>query len=887
MNNTLRIITVLFFASTYNVYAETKSSNEQAPEILSVTPKTVKMRHAQDIRIEIKNWQQDTQISITPGGAYIKNTKPTQLNYFSDSDSEFYSNHQLINDLSYQSSDKVHEAISSGSLIFLANGNTGLTILSKNDNSFKWIGSYNKLGNITQIASQDNQVIVCDDQGVLSLFDVTRPDAPLLISDFHLHGRISDLRFKNNVAHVIQNNNHIEIDFNSHSTPIISTQGVNQGGSRRSFIKDNILYVADWFSGMHLYDISLPQNPKLLSSYHTPGSPKGVVVRNNTAYIADDDHGLQIVDVSDPKNPSFISEIPLTGLAYTMKLIKDHLYIASHRGGFHIVDVSNDKQPKLISTFDTPSKAWALEYQSGLLYVADDSSGLLIFDVKNPAAPKLINQFNPGGFAEDVILKNNKAYIAFFDIGLIMLDISDPLNLIILSQLKTPGNARGIEIKNNLLYLASWEAGVLIIDIANETQPKILGHYDTKGATWGLSVEKNNLYAMDWWGGIKVLDVSNPKQPTFIGQYQTQDKIKDIVFHKDFIFTAHGSRGLQVYDANNSLNPVWATGLDFDGDAKAISVHTTNQNSSINHSPFKTLALVAAGHGGLVIADVSNPFQIKLLSQISTPTSADLVQVIDKMVFVATYEGDLFSIDISDPQHPQLTNQYSSTTQSIKSVGNSLHQLNENKTIKTYIVNKLTKDAASEQFPVNFKADIMASSDQSLFLASIDGQINRYSFANKTLKVSAKINLPEQLISLYLHQQKLYATTQSNKLYVMNINNKNNIELQGIYPTTHKIERISASNNGIFFSGESIIASAKLLPDIKIEHSNAAFIAKIPKNMPLGAYNLTISTPDGQQKTHINAFEITFPKLKSKFSMEDFKQKMKQKNLPGKANTQL
>ena len=991
---------MLFCAFASICYANEK----QIPELLSVTPDTIKMRHAQDVNIEIGNWRPGTQLSITPGGAYIQskiqikaihtkftdsgfiwvyannqfnvynkelelvksnklkqsfqhfdihketliassgvqlkvyqinkdfsinegktisfknnivqtslttnhaclllnNNQISQLNLKSGKISQSAKQNQRIKDIittenacvtisedkqitfwkknkedlisstTYLSNNSINEALINNNQIILANGNTGFTILNNRNSALKWLGSYNKLGNVTHISRDRHETLVADDLGVISLFDISNPENPLLTSDFHLQESIVELAFINNIAYAVTHDKLLKIDFRAKSTPIISTLGVNQGGSRRSFIKNNILYVADWFSGLHLYDVSIARAPRLLSSFHTPGSPKGVVVRKNTAFVADDDHGLQIVNVSDPHSPSLISQLPLPGLAYTMKLVNDLLYIAAHRGGFHIVDVSNETQPKLLSTYDTPSKAWALEYQSDLLYVADDSSGLMIFDVTKPESPKLINQFNPGGMAEDVVLKDNKAYIAFFELGLIVLDISNPLKLKELSRLQTPGNARGIEIKNNLLYLASWEAGILIIDISNDLQPEVIGHYDTKGASWGLSVDKQILYAMDWWGGIKVLDISNAQQPTFISQYQAAGKIKDILYHNSFIYTAHGSRGLQIYDANNSLNPVWATGLDFDGDARAVVLHNN-------------LALTAAGDGGLVIADVSNPFQIIWLSQITIPSSADLIQAHDHTAFVATTNGDLYIIDISNPKHPKVSHRYASKTRSIMSTGETLYHLSDNHSLKTYFVNKLTRKIEIEELMLESEADLMTINNQQLYLATFDGKVWLHNLSSYSSQTSPKVKLPEHLISLYLHNSRLFITTQSNKLYVFNAQIGSSIHLQSIYPTTHKIEQISASNDGIFFSGESTIASAKLLPEVSTEQNKGSYIIKIPKNMPLGAYNLNISTEDGQQKSYNNAFKITFPKLKSKFSMEDFKQKMQQKNLPGKSNTQ-
>lgn len=998
-------VNLLLFVCSWLLYLPVVLAN-QPPKLISVKPDTLKMRHAQTIHFKLSNQKADTQLSISPGGAYVRNrlkgnfnalfltnqrlmglgqnnqihlyqsnkTGFTPLNTISlnkntrnisysnqilvsattkklsvhqlndkqeivssisnqlnhniekiahsqDSVCLLLNNNQLIqftistgqkieskklanpiqrlgifqnkcitttihhtltlwkqqnNELiehsNYHSSSEIHQIAEHQDKIILAHDEIGFSILDLIDDRLTWLSSYNKLGKITHIAAWKNSLLVADTRGILSLFDISQSDSPLLISDFNTHEKLVDLKFDGNFAYALSSDQLMQIDFSTRSTPTISTLGVNQGGSRRSFIKDNILYVADWFSGMHLYDISKPEAIKLISSYPTPGSPKGVVVRNNIAFIADDDHGLQIADVSNPTRPKFISELPLSGLAYTMKLEDNLLFIASHRGGFHIVDVSNEKKPRLLSSFDTPGKSWALAIQSQFLFVADDDSGVLIFDIKNPAQPILVNQFNPGGFAEDIFLKDGKAYIAFFDLGLFIVDTTDPLNLVEIAKLTTPGNARGLEIVGNTLYLASWEAGIHIIDITDNSNPTLLGHYDTKGATWGLSVNNEVLYAMDWWGGVKVINVSNSKRPDLLAKYQTDGKINDIIFKNGFIYTAHGSRGLQIYDANNSLNPVWATGLDISGDSRSISLN-------------KQQALIAAGDAGLVIVDIKNPFQVKQLSQVKTTFSTDYVQSLNSLAFVASHGGDLLIFDISQPEQPLQLQQLKAETLAIKTSKHALFLLEPNGILRKINVNKLSNTTVEQRYKIDITARHLAIKNQSVFLGTEKGKITRYNMLQNSLQSTTSYAINEMINDMHTHKNSLYITSKNNKLFVFDIEMNNKMHLQNIYPTTHEITRISVSNDGIFLAGESTIASGKLLPDINITAISDGFIAEIPKYMPLGAYNVNVSNRSGKQNTNINAFQITFPKYKSKFTMEDLKKKMQEKSFSGKAQS--
>jgi len=521
----------------------------------------------------------------------------------------------------------------------IANGDTGLSYLS-NDRPLRWLGSYNKLGTITNIASDRTQTLVSDDENILTLFDHHQPDTPLLLSDIRLSHPVQTLHYKNNTATVLTDKQLLQIDFSAQSPPVISHIGVNLGGSRRADIHQSILYVADWFSGIHIYDIKVPHMPRLLANYRTPGSPKGIIVRYPIAFIADDDHGLQIIDVSNPRHPTQISSLPLSGLAYTMKLVDNLLYIASHHGGFHIIDITRPSQPKRLSGVDTPGKSWAIDIHQNSAFVADDNAGLLIFDIEDPLRPQWLATFNPGGFAEDVIVHNNIAYVAFFDQGLHILDVSHPTKPLPLSHLPTVGNARGLTLQDQKLYLASWKAGIQIIDIHNKQAPQVLSHYDTKGFAWGINVQGEHAYVLDWWGGLKILNVHDTDQIHLTGQYQTSGKINDLALKDAYAYLANGSRSLQIFDVTNSLNPVWTAGLDFEGSANAITLSATH-------------AYIAAGDAGLVIVDISHPFQPIWQATLKlNQLTADKIYYYQQQVFIAEQNGQLAAIDVSNPIAP-------------------------------------------------------------------------------------------------------------------------------------------------------------------------------------------------------------------------------------------
>ncbi len=768
-----------------------------------------------------------------------------------------------------------HQALATGNILYVADGNTGLTILEyTHTKKLRWRGSYNKLGNITLIAHEDKRVLTYSDAGILSLFDTTNIDAPLLMSNFRLDVKPLLIRLQKNIAQIYTHKQIIEIDFSIESGPVISNVGVNMGGSRRAYLDDNLLYVADWFSGMHIYDVSQPREPKLLSSLHTTGSPKGVIVREGFAFICDDDHGLKIADVSNPLQPELVAQLPLSGLAYTMDLLGDKLYIAAHRGGFHIVDVKNPRHPRLLGSFDTPGKAWAIQVKNHTAFIADDQSGLLIFDVKNPEAPRQIGQFAPGGFAEDVVIRGNTAFVAFFDAGLYLLDISHEDTPKVLSHLAVPGNSRGISLDHDKLYLASWKAGIHVIDVNNLKKPFIVSHYDTRGFAWGINQQNNIAYVLDWWGGIKLLELSNLHAPRLIGEYQTKGKIHKIAKKNKYLYLANGSRGMQVFDNRNALNPIWVTGVHFQGYAKDIILKGD-------------YAYIAAGDGGLAIAYIGNPFQSHLVNQINMQDEINQLSLSGNTLLLGEKGKTLAVYDISMPATPIFIKKINLRATTILADEHHVFISDATQGIIKLPVKDLNKNDNSHDALVKFN-----SNEKPEFLAKLNGHLvtasSNHGIALFNLTATQKIPvtfypISEKISGLSVHEHKIYLSLDNQKLVILSYQQQK-LQLETEIISTQPISHLAIANDEIYFAGDNILSTAVLPPSIKITKQNNEARLSIPALMPRGAYHLIVKQKNLPPQQKPNIFSVNLPqKIKSTFTMEDLKKKMQKNTFEGKS----
>jgi hypothetical protein len=761
----------------------------------------------------------------------------------------------------FNTSGDVRDVYVQNGLAYLADGPAGLTILDIRDPSnIHLAGSNNKLGFVTHIAVDRDQVLVANTQSKLTLLNTGHTELPLLVDRFKVNNPIVNLAYRNHRALAISSRNVNIVDFSTESPDPVSKEGINLGGSRRAFIENDKLYVADWFSGLHIYDISIPQQPAHIGNYHTDGSSKGVVVRNGYAFVGDDDHGLKIINVRDPHNPVLVSKVLTTGLAYTLKLVDNLVYLADHRGGLHIIDISDIKTPKIIGSYDTPGKAWAVDVIDHYAYVADDTTGILIFDISQTNDPKLVGQFSPGGYAEDIHIRGKYAYAVFFDKGLYILDITNRTKPEVIGHLAMPGNARGIELKDNLAYISAWEAGLQIVDISELSKPKIIGYYDTSGSAWGVNVKNDYAYVLDWWGGVKIINVHDPLNPSKVGQYHGKGTIQQIATKGNYAVLANGSNGAQVFDLKNPLNPIWVTGIDFPGDAQDVAI---NNN----------YAYIAAGDGGVVIVDITDPFQAKWAGAFFTAGSADKVRIHDHQLIITDNVAGIISADITDPVNPLFTQQINEFANDIWMNGNQLIVAGQDKKLTTFYLEKNGTLTHQHTFKSQFDIKLVRAYQNKIITYERTNGIRILQTTPSGLKELDFFDLGEDVFDMRVKHNTLYVTGEKSGFMAVEITNNNKLRLQNIYPTHDPVRNFAVLEDYALLAGEPILSSVQLLPTTKQQVLNTTS-AKLnfPKDMPIGSYGVVLSTADKTTYIFPNLIQVKMQKPKKPgFTMEEFK----------------
>ena len=153
--------------------------------------------------------------------------------------------------------------------------------------------------------------------------------------------------------------------FDEHTRVFISPDYGNRGrivGSVDTFcianavaVVDQTVYVADGPDGLHVIDVSDPQNPTIVGSVLTSGGTGGVAVADQTAYLANGRGGLQVVRCERPsKSLHCRFRWVRPGDARGVAVASQTAYVADGDYGLQVVDVSDPQNPAIVGSLDTP-----------------------------------------------------------------------------------------------------------------------------------------------------------------------------------------------------------------------------------------------------------------------------------------------------------------------------------------------------------------------------------------------------------------------------------------------------------------------------------------------------------------------------------------------------
>ncbi len=198
------------------------------------------------------------------------------------------------------------------------------------------------------------------------------------------------------------------------SSPSDKSIGAN-GSLARITIVDDYLYL---LAGETLKTVSIVDHLQPTYINATLLAPNiETLYPHGTALFVGGRNGVQIVDISIPDDPRLISNYQHAWQCDPVVVNGDIAYVTLRTGRgcrrgdnrLDILDVSDLSSPTLIKSysFDNPN---GLAIDGTTLFIADGTSGLKVFNAENPFNLIEIERF-PGKLSEDIVLYEKRAHV--------------------------------------------------------------------------------------------------------------------------------------------------------------------------------------------------------------------------------------------------------------------------------------------------------------------------------------------------------------------------------------------------------------------------------------------------------------------------------------------
>jgi len=296
--------------------------------------------------------------------------------------------------------------------------------------------------------------------------------------------------------------------------------------------------------------------------YDTDDEAWDAEVVGDYAYVADWFGGLIIIDISDKTHPQKVGDYDTDGYAIDVAVAGNYAYVADYDDGLIIVDITNKTNPQKVGGYDTDGNARGVAVVGDYAYVVDDGNGLVIVDISNKTDPQKTGHYDTSGTAVDVVIAGDYAYVADGNDGLVIVDITDKIDPQKVGDYGTASSIRGIAVMGDYLYAADGTDGLVVIDITDTTDPQKVGDYDTAGFARRVAVAGDYAYVADA-GSLVIIDITDKTDPQEVDDYDTTGSARGVAVAGDYIYVADHDNGLVIVENRHGYLRVQFTMPDY------------------------------------------------------------------------------------------------------------------------------------------------------------------------------------------------------------------------------------------------------------------------------------------------------------------------------------
>lgn len=252
-----------------------------------------------------------------------------------------------------------------------------------------------------------------------------------------------------------------------------------------------------------------------------------------------------------------------------------------------------------------------------------------------------------------VVRENNNS-----DTELVAVDVSDPENPSELGALELGDAVKDIAVSGDYAYLASIANGneFMVIDIANPAAMFVAASLDLAKNADALSIEIYAHRAYVTRAGssepdVHIIDITTPTSPSEVGNFQIGANVYASAFdpEHDLLFigaATNNSLEFHSLDVSSEASPVELDGLGLVGNQNILDMALDLENGIAYVGRYYTM-----GSQNIFAVDVSNPYDLSVMSSVSSGGHANSVIFNEEFLFVASNQtnAELAIIDLRDP----------------------------------------------------------------------------------------------------------------------------------------------------------------------------------------------------------------------------------------------
>ena len=270
------------------------------------------------------------------------------------------------------------------------------------------------------------------------------------------------------------------VDITDENSPNIVYEMPQASQKRLSqvLIKNNFLYSTS-IDAADIFDISIPADPVLLSSYSISRSydfptwyyGDGIAITGNYMLVCQSGGSANFIDIlniSDPAHPARVKTYSVNSAPMTIFIDGQYGYIGE-ADGLEIIDVTNVNNITRVSKTADHNVSQVLATGNRAYYT--NTTSFVIADVTNKAAPHVLGSYAMPAQHESTgasfmpykfFVEGNNVYVTTWLNEIIKLDISSPSSITKTDVIRTPGIPLNLLVDNGTFYIADMYSLLII-----------------------------------------------------------------------------------------------------------------------------------------------------------------------------------------------------------------------------------------------------------------------------------------------------------------------------------------------------------------------------------------------------------------------------------------